>query len=198
MSIFSPPTAAQLNKKRWRKKTPKSIKEKFKQPKAIATGRFITRQAQIVLGTLLTALGFSLFQVPYNLAAGGVSGLGIILNHFSGIPVGTIVMVLNLPLLVLGFFQLGRWRFLVSTTLSVVCFSFSTDLFNFYLPGTSDVWPITKDLLLASIYAGVLSGIGFGIVQRAGGTLGGLPFWPGSYTKEPGFQCPSPIFLQTV
>jgi len=135
--------------------------------------RLVWRQGQIATGTLIAALGFSVFQVPFKLAAGGVSGLGIILNQFISVPVGMIFLLLNIPLMILGFFQLGRWRFLVSSVLSVICFSFATDLFNVYLPTVTKRWPITDDLLLASIYAGVLFGIGMGLIYRAGGTIGG-------------------------
>ncbi len=69
----------------------------------------------LTLGSLIAALGFSLFQVPYNIAAGGVSGIGIIVNHFTGVSVGLFYLIANIPLLVLGFFFLGRWRFLITT-----------------------------------------------------------------------------------
>lgn len=161
-----------LNSRR-RSRVPGKIKEKFKQPRVVAAGRLIWRQSQIVIGSLVAALGFVLFQVPFNLAAGGISGVGIILNHFTGFPVGLTVLVLNVPLVILGFFYLGRWRFVYSTVVSVICFSLGTDLFNYYLPQLNATWPITGDMLLASIYAGVLFGVGIGMVYRAGGTAGG-------------------------
>jgi uncharacterized membrane-anchored protein YitT (DUF2179 family) len=154
-------------------KIPKSIRIQFEQPLTREMLRLIWRQGQIAVGTLVAALGFSVFQVPFKLAAGGISGLGIILHQFISVPVGMIFLLLNIPLMILGFFQLGRWRFLVSSVLAVICFSFATDLFNVYLPTVTKRWPITDDLLLASIYAGVLFGIGMGLIYRAGGTIGG-------------------------
>ncbi len=156
-----------------RKGIPRSIRKKFALPRIVFLRRLLWQQFQIVLGSVIGALGYSVFQVPFKLAAGGVTGIGIILNHFSGFPVGMTFLVLNIPLMFLGFFQLGRWRFAASTALAVLCFSFSTDFFNLYLPNISEKWPITHDLLLASIYAGVLYGIGMGIIYRAGGTMGG-------------------------
>jgi uncharacterized membrane-anchored protein YitT (DUF2179 family) len=135
--------------------------------------RLLWRQAAIAVGALILALGYTIFQVPLKLAAGGVTGLGIIINHFTAFPVGTTYLVLNLPLLLFGYFYLGRFRFLLSTVLAVICFSFSTDLFTKLLPEVSERWPITEDLLLAAIYAGVLTGVGMGIIHRAGGTVGG-------------------------
>ena len=154
-------------------KVPRDIRKQFDQPRALTLWRMLWRQGQIAFGALVAALGFTLFQMPFKLAAGGVTGLGILLNHFTGFPVGMTILVLNIPLLLLGFFRLGRWQFLVSTVTAVLCLSFGTDFFNLYLPGISETWPITDDLLLASIYAGVLFGIGVGIIYRAGGTIGG-------------------------
>jgi uncharacterized membrane-anchored protein YitT (DUF2179 family) len=154
-------------------KIPAKIKVKFQEPTWVSFGRMAWRQFNIILGTLLAAFAFTLFQVPYNLAAGGVTGLGIILNHFVDFPVGMMVLAMNIPLMILGFFQLGRWRFLFSTALSVVLLSVAVDVMNYYLPRLSSVWPITDDMLLASIYAGVLFGIGIGIIYRFGGTMGG-------------------------
>jgi uncharacterized membrane-anchored protein YitT (DUF2179 family) len=114
-----------------------------------------------------------MFQVPFKLAAGGITGLGIILNHFIPIPVGMTYFLLNIPLLIFGYFQLGRWRFVLSTVVAVVCLSLSIDLLNFHLPPILKNWPITDDMLLASIYAGALFGIGIGVIYRAGGTIGG-------------------------
>jgi len=152
---------------------PRKIRRQFDQPAAVRVRRFIWRQFQIALGSLVAAFGFALFQIPFKLAAGGVTGLGIIVNHFTSFPVGLTFLILNIPLLVLGFFRLGRWRFLVSTLLSVLCLSFGIDFFNIYLPVINTKWPITDDLLLASIYAGVLFGVGMGIIYRAGVTVGG-------------------------
>jgi len=162
-----------IPKKRPRVTIPRKIREKFEQPRFISIGWATWRQFQIIIGSVLAAFGFALFQVPFNLAAGGATGLGIIINHFTGLPVGLTVLALNIPLMVLGYFQLGRWRFVVSTVLSVFTFSAATDLFNFYLPRTNSSWPITHEPLLASIYAGVMFGIGMGIVFRGGGTAGG-------------------------
>lgn len=156
-----------------RGRIPQSIRKKFEQTSAGVIRRLLWDQSRIVLGGLVAAFGFALFQVPFKLAAGGISGVGIILNHFTNIPIGLTVLALNVPLMILGFFHLGRWRFLVSTVLATLVFSGGIDLFNAYMPHVLEKWPITDDLLLASIYAGVLFGIGMGIVQRAGSTIGG-------------------------
>ncbi len=127
----------------------------------------------LIVGTLIAALGFSLFQVPYNLAAGGVSGIGIIVNHFTGVSVSLFYLVANIPLMLLGFFYLGRWRFLMTTLMAVVIFSVGTEYFPRLLPQYMAEYPITDNVLLAAIYAGLIGGIGGGLIYAAGATLGG-------------------------
>jgi uncharacterized membrane-anchored protein YitT (DUF2179 family) len=133
----------------------------------------IRRVVVLVAGALIASLGYSLFQVPFKIAAGGVGGIGIILNHFTGWPVGTLFLVLNVPLLVLGFFTLGRWRFLSRTLLAVAVFSVSVDFFVANLSRWLEGSPLTDDILLSAIYGGIVGGIGGGILYRSGGTLGG-------------------------
>jgi len=138
-----------------------------------ALSKTIIYQLLIVFGAVLAGLGYTLFQVPFDLAAGGLSGLGIIVNEFTGLPVGLLYFVMNLPLLVLGYFYLGKWRFIFSTTLAVICFSAATDIFGRVMPEILSTYPITDDVLLSAIYAGLVYGLGVGIIFRAGGTIGG-------------------------
>jgi uncharacterized membrane-anchored protein YitT (DUF2179 family) len=127
----------------------------------------------MVVGVIIVALGYTLFQVPYGIAAGGVSGVAIILNNFTGWPIGVMVLVMNIPLIVLGFFYLGRWPFVVRTLLAVVVFSTAIDLFLAYLPVYLEQYPITDDILLSAVYGGLVGGVGGGIVYRSGSTTGG-------------------------
>lgn len=127
----------------------------------------------IIVGTIIAALGYSIFQIPYNLAAGGLSGLSIIINNFTGWHIGILVLLLNVPLLIIGFIYLGQWRFLGSTVFSVALFSFATDMFTHYLPIILSPYPITHDMLLSAIYAGLVGGIGVGLIYRSGASPGG-------------------------
>jgi uncharacterized membrane-anchored protein YitT (DUF2179 family) len=144
--------------------------------KRINFGR-IWRETQrlllLVVGTVMAALGYALFQVPYDIAAGGVSGIGIIINSFTGWPLGLMYLVLNIPLLVLGFFYLGRWRFVLQTLVAVIIFSVTTDLLVLNLPDMLDQYPITGDIFLSAVYGGIVGGIGGGLVYRGGSSMGG-------------------------
>lgn len=133
----------------------------------------LQRVLLLMTGVVIAALGFAVFQVPYDIAAGGVGGIAIIINHFTGWPVGTTYFVLTAPLLVIGFFYLGRWTFLSQTIVAATLFSFLTDIFLAYLPRYLDRWPITEDVFLSAVYAGVVGGIGTGFVYKAGATMAG-------------------------
>lgn len=132
-----------------------------------------TQQSMIAIGAILSALGFVVFQMPYNLAAGGVSGIGIIVKYYTGFSVGYFILLSNIPLFVLGYFHLGKWRFIWSSTLAMLIFSLGTEYFANTLPAYNGQFPLTNNSLLASIYAGVLYGIGSGLIYRFGGTIGG-------------------------
>ena len=133
----------------------------------------LRRLILLLLGAGLSAVGYAVFQVPYNIAAGGVSGIAILVNHFTGWPVSTFYLVANIPLFIVGYFYLGRWRFLWSTALVVLIFSFATQWLEVTLPQYLATWPITDNVLLSAIWAGLVGGIGGGLVYWAGATLGG-------------------------
>ena len=116
----------------------------------------------IALGALLQALALRLFLVPANLVSGGVSGLSQIINFYTGLPIGVLVLIGNLPLFLLGWRYLGGPRFAIRTAFAVIAFSIFTDLLAFFLPGAG----LTSDLVLNALYGGVVSGIGYGLVYR--------------------------------
>ena len=65
------------------------------------------------VGATLAAFGYVMFQVPHNIVAGGLSGISLVINHFTGWPMGLMYWLMNTPLLILGYYNLGRWRFVL-------------------------------------------------------------------------------------
>jgi uncharacterized membrane-anchored protein YitT (DUF2179 family) len=127
--------------------------------------------ALLLVGATIQGLGLRLFLIPANLASGGVSGISQLVNHFTGWPIGLMVLIGNFPLFLLGWRFLGGQRFAFRTAFAVIVYSLVVDL----LP-TLHGFPvngITDDILLNSLYGAVVSGIGYGLVYRAGGTSGG-------------------------
>jgi uncharacterized membrane-anchored protein YitT (DUF2179 family) len=127
----------------------------------------------MLLGIFLAAFGYAIFLVPFNVSAGGIGGLSIIVTNYVGLSVGILYALLNLPLLVVGFIYLGRWRFLLRTLVGIALFSLFTDLLLVYLPLYVDEFPITDNVLLSTIYGAIVGGIGGGFIYRAGATAGG-------------------------
>ena len=123
----------------------------------------------LTAGSLIQALNVNLFLAPAKIAPGGVSGAAIIIQEFTGWPLGLMMIVMNIPLLILGYRNLGRFRFLTRTLYVVLLSSFCIDLFARWLPPEG----ITDDLLLNSLYAAIVGGIGNGLVYRGHGTAGG-------------------------
>lgn len=119
----------------------------------------------ITLGALIAALGVSLFLTPVHMVAGGLSGIGIIVNSITGFPVGTFMLILNIPLFLVGFKSLGT-SFLLRSIYGALMFSLLTD-------ATALLPQITDNLMLCALFGGGLLGIGMGIIFLLGGTTGG-------------------------
>lgn len=130
---------------------------------------FLRNGALLTVGALILAINVNLFLAPHDIAPGGVSGLAIIINHFTGWRLGLVMLVLNLPLLAVGWRYLGRFRFLTRTAYVVLLYNLGVDLLAGRLPALG----VTDDLLLNSLYGGLVGGIASGLVFRGGGTIGG-------------------------
>ncbi|SOB60449.1 conserved membrane protein of unknown function [Pseudodesulfovibrio profundus] len=149
------------------------VRRKLEMPLWQTVLRVGTQQIMIALGAGLSAFAYVLFQLPYNLAAGGISGLGVIVNFYTQFPPGLFYLLANIPLFILGFYTLGRWSFVFSSALAVIFFSIATEFFTYNMPVVLGDFPITENTLLATIFAGLLYGVGIGILYRYGGTIGG-------------------------
>ena len=125
----------------------------------------LLQYAGIVAASLLYAAAIALFLDPNQLAPGGVSGIAIILNRLCGLPTGTLILLMNIPLLALGMWKLG-WKVVLSTIVAVVSSSVFTDLLAPY-------GPLTSDPLLAACAGGGLLAVGMGILFKLGATSGG-------------------------
>jgi uncharacterized membrane-anchored protein YitT (DUF2179 family) len=123
----------------------------------------------ITIGAILQALAIRLFLVPGHLVNGGIGGLAQLINYYTGFPIGVMILIGNIPLLALGWRHLGGRRFAIRTAYAVVVVSFFTDFLVLFLPAEG----LSTDLVLNTLYGGVISGIGYGLVYRGHGTSGG-------------------------
>lgn len=127
--------------------------------------KIILEYIGITIGCILLALSVTAFNVPNKIAPGGVTGLATVIFYITRIPVGVTILLINIPLFITGLKILGKnvgIKTLYGTILSSV-------LIDYVLPTT----PFTTDLLLASVFGGIVLGLGLGIVFRFGGTTGG-------------------------
>jgi uncharacterized membrane-anchored protein YitT (DUF2179 family) len=168
----------------------------MKRPDFGRAWRVVPTIAALAIGALIAAFSYSLFLVPFSITSGGVGGISIIINSFTDWNFGTLYLVLNIPLLILGYFQLGGWRFLSRTVFAVLIFSTAVNIFTTYLPQWLDPFPVNDDILLNAIYGGILGGIGGGLLYRSGGTLGGTSIISRILRRRSGIPM-SQLFLYT-
>lgn len=131
----------------------------------------------ITLGAFILASGFVFFIDPHRIAPGGVYGIGIVVHYLTkglfswapqGLPIGTVGLILNIPLTIIGIKLLGP-RFGIKTVIGFILTSVFIDA-QHYLFGYE---PLVDDALLSSIFGGVLVGFGLGLIFKSKATSGG-------------------------
>ncbi len=134
--------------------------------KTTKASEYFVQYALIALGSALFAAGFQFFLYPNSIIVGGVSGIAMIINYLTELPVGVLNIVLNIPLFIIAWRHFGT-QFIVSSFVGMLLSSVLVDLFALtnYSP--------TDDMLLACIIGGAVKGFGLGIIYYAGTTTGG-------------------------
>lgn len=132
--------------------------------KKLLTNEKVTAWTQIVLGCIIGGAAYPLFLTPCNIAPGGLTGVGMILNYLFGLPIGTTSLLLNIPLFIIGFRTIGQ-IFVIRSLAATVLFSVAIDVLN---PSA-----LTSDPMLGAIFGGALLGVGLGLILRGGATTGG-------------------------
>lgn len=125
----------------------------------------IRNYALISVAAVIYAIAISMFLNPNNIAPGGITGVAILINRFTRIPVGTLNLILNIPIVLLGLWKFG-FRFIISTLYALGLIAVLTNKFASY-------GAITNDLLIASVLGGCLVAIALAMIFKAGATSGG-------------------------
>ena len=129
--------------------------------------RMVRDYTWIALGSVLYSLSFDWFYVPNQIGFGGLTALGMILNHLSpAIPIGTVVLVLNIPIFILG------WKFLGGHTLVSSLFAMAATSVLVDLIAAIYTFP-PMDPMLAAVFGGVSLGVALGMIFSKGATTGG-------------------------
>ena len=127
----------------------------------------------VVLGNILYTLAIKLFLLPANLMSCGTTGIALVVNHFTQIPMSSFILVFNMVMLAVGWVVLGR-QFAMTTVLSSVLYPAILEILNRTL---GDV-VVTENILLNLLFAGMGLGISLGIVIRGGASTGGMDIPP--------------------
>lgn len=136
-----------------------------KQSKGLLSWSFCLSLILITIGAVMSAVALELILIPNSMIDGGMNGVSIILNTLFGGSLGVIIFIVNLPFLILGYKQLGK-KFVFKAGYGMVLFSILLEVFGNYEP-------LIDDTLLATVYGGILLGVGCGIIIKEGGCLDG-------------------------
>ena len=156
----------------------------FLQKEKLFSKQWFLSYSLITIGAFIMAAGFVYFISPHKIVPGGVYGISIVIYHLTGFPIGIMGLILNIPLTILGIKILGP-RFGVKT---IVGFS----LTSLFIDGLTLLWGdaplVPDDVLLSSIFGGVMVGLGLGIIFKTRATSGGsdiIAMIFAKYTKMP-------------
>jgi uncharacterized membrane-anchored protein YitT (DUF2179 family) len=127
--------------------------------------KIILKYLFMQIGAFLAAVAIEEFLIPNNIIDGGIVGISIIISYLSKIPLGFFIVVLNIPFVLFGYKHLGK-DFVISTVYSVISLSIWVSVLH-------PIPELTKDLFLASIFGGIILGLGVGLIIRNGGSLDG-------------------------
>ena len=125
------------------------------------TARILFQIIGLTIGSIIAAAALELFLIPNTILDGGVTGISIIIHKIFHVPLGILVLLLNLPFIYIGYQNLGK-RFLYRTLFSMVIFSLFISFFELFEP-------ITEEMLLATVFGGAILGVGVGMIIRSGG-----------------------------
>lgn len=126
---------------------------------------FLIEVAGTILGAFVMAIGVALFLLPNQLSSGGVSGLATITYYLFNIPMGTVIVLINIPLFLIAIFKVGK-SFFVKSIIGTLSLSFFIDMLD-------KLKPLTDDRFLACVYGGIIIGLGTAILLKAKTSTGG-------------------------
>lgn len=127
--------------------------------------QFLLEILGTIIGSFFMAIGVSLFLLPNQLSSGGVAGIATIAYYLFSLPMGITIIIINIPLFVFAIFKVGKSFFIKSII--------GTAFLSFFIDYLDKFQALTNDSLLASIYGGVILGIGTAIILKSHSSTGG-------------------------
>ncbi|APM38996.1 YitT family protein [Clostridium kluyveri] len=144
----------------------------------------------MLIGAAMAAVALEIFLIPNSVIDGGVTGISIMSSYLTGLPLGLFIFILNIPFLIIGYKHIGK-TFTISTLFSVTALSI---IVSFLEPVKS----ITNDTLLASVFGGILLGIGIGLIMRNGGCSDGTEIIAIILDKRTGFSIGEVVMIINI
>lgn len=123
------------------------------------------RFIMMTISSLLLAFGFNMLLIPLQLLSGGISGVAMVIGYITSSNIGWLYLILNLPVLIWGWFALGK-QIIIWSVFSVATSTLFMQLIS--------VYPLAEDVLLGAVYGGIAVGLASGIALRCGGSTGGF------------------------
>lgn len=119
----------------------------------------------VIVGSFVIAFAFNAFLVPHEILSSGISGIAILLGIITPFDTGILNFIMNVPLLILGYYKLGK-----EITLNTLVCVLSLSVFLYIIPAES----ISDNILLSAIFGGAIGGLGIGLIMKYSGTSGGM------------------------
>ncbi|MBR1695872.1 MAG: YitT family protein [Selenomonas sp.] len=129
------------------------------------TSFYVKKYAMIFVGAVIAAFGLEEFLIPNNVIDGGIVGVSIMMETITGMSMGVLLVLLNIPFLFMGYKQIGK-NFTIATLVAICFLAVWSEIFD-------PLEKVTDDPFLAAIFGGIIDGIGVGMIIRAGGSLDG-------------------------
>ena len=132
----------------------------------IAPKTLIKNLILMLLGSFVYAAGFQFILLPNSIPTGGIGGIAMIINKFTNLPIGTLIIVLNIPLFLIAWKKLGL-KFMLSSIVGTIVSSLFIDILAIF------PFELTRDPFLTCVFGGIIYGGGLGLIYRSGATSGG-------------------------
>lgn len=137
----------------------------MKEKEKIKVRKIVIEIGGTILGAFIMALGVALFLLPNQLSSGGVAGIATIVYYLWNIPMGTVILIINIPLFIISIYKMGKYFFVKSIV--------GTFFLSIFIDILDQFDSLTQDRFLACVYGGILLGIGTAIILKVGSSTGG-------------------------
>ena len=133
----------------------------------------LTAFASVLVGNIILTFAIKLFLLPSGLMSNGTTGLALVMEHLTGMPVSVFALIFNIAMLILGWVVLGK-QFAATTLFSSIFYPLFLELLN----RTIGDYQITENIFLNLLFAGMGTALGLGLIIRAGASSGGMDIPP--------------------